>query len=311
MKKKTIQKIIGKKFDDLLASIKDENVKNLMKQNTLISGGCIASMLMKSPVNDYDLYFTNRETTLAVARYYVQQFGEDPNMLVVDCLNVTKDHIAFEQVTTEDRIMIFIQSSGELVDRSFKHQPETPADSDVYDIESVLGPDKIEVPEIENPSYRPVYLSANAITLSDKIQLIIRFHGSPEQIHTNYDYVHCTNYWLSADRKVYLNQPALESILAKELVYIGSKYPIASIIRTRKFIGRGWQIHAGNYLKMCYQVSKLNLDDIDVLEDQLTGVDAAYFRMFIDAIKNAKKANPNLEMNYGYLSEIVDRIFNS
>ena len=48
-------------------------------------------------------------------------------------------------------------------------------------------------------------------------------------------------------------------LLARQLVYQGSKYPICSMIRTRKFLQRGWHINAGQYLKMAFQVSELDL----------------------------------------------------
>jgi hypothetical protein len=34
--------------------------------------------------------------------------------------------------------------------------------------------------------HRPIYFSNNAMTLSDKMQLIIRFYGEPDKIHENY-----------------------------------------------------------------------------------------------------------------------------
>jgi hypothetical protein len=56
-----------------------------------------------------------------------------------------------------------------------------------------------------------------------------------------------------------LRAEALESILTKELRYVGSRYPLCSVIRTRKFLARGWTINAGQYVKMCFQISQLDL----------------------------------------------------
>src|SRR3546814_17023564 len=131
--------------------------------------------------------------------------------------------------------------------------------------------------ETSDPTYRPVFMSTNAITLSDKIQIVLRFYGEADAIHENYDFVHCTNYWTSKDANLTLRQPALESLLCKELRYVGSKYPVCSVIRLRKFIRRGWVINAGQILKMMMQVSELDLTNPAVLQDQLTGVDSAYF----------------------------------
>ena len=74
MKRKTISAIISKKFDAWVASITDAHVKGMVESNTICTGGCIASMLLGEPVNDYDFYFRNYETALAVTNYYVAEF---------------------------------------------------------------------------------------------------------------------------------------------------------------------------------------------------------------------------------------------
>lgn len=280
--KKNINSTLTKIHNDFLRSIKDEKVKELVKQNTIITGGAIANMLLKEEVNDYDMYFKNYETCLAVTKYYVTEFN--------------KFHDVKASITDEEgRIKIFISSDGVAGD--------DPTEPDITSYEDANE----EVHETQK--YDPVYLTSNAITLKGKIQLIIRFYGSPEEIHQNYDFAHCTNYWESSTKKTVFREKALECLLNKELVYIGSKYPLCSIIRTRKFLNRGFIINAGQYLKMCMQISELNLADINTLEDQLVGVDTAYFAMLIDALKTNKEANPDLDINAYYVSEIVDRIF--
>lgn len=305
MKSKTINAVISKKFDDLLASIKDDNVKKLVKKNTIITGGCITSMLLKETVNDYDLYFTNKQTVLAVCDYYVKQFnaenGDDLYVLdgaeyAADIANGSPKYGGIKGVNlTPDRVKIICESNGVAAAAGFLQPHEEDAQPDTAPTE--IGETKAK--------FRPIYMSSNAITLTDQIQMVIRFYGDASEIHDNYDFVHCTNFWLSENKSLSLNQPALESILSKELRYIGSKYPLASVIRTRKFIGRGWTINAGQYLKMCFQVSLLDLTNIDVLEDQLTGVDMAYFGVLITALRGA----PANTLSYGYLAEIIDRIF--
>lgn len=102
-----------------------------------------------------------------------------------------------------------------------------------------------------------------------------------------------------------LKPDALESLLSKELRYVGSLYPICSVVRLRKFINRGWRINAGQILKMAMQISALDLTDINVLEDQLTGVDTSYFVQLIKGLRerDLHKATTT------YLVTILDRIF--
>ncbi len=264
-------------------------------------------------INDFDLYFTDKETIEAVANYYVKWFNTEHN-----------DKIKGTVTVEDDRVKILFKSNGVASDSSYNSEDEQSNTIDVASETNITdfgAFKKDSSTETSKPQYRPVYLSSNAITLSNQIQIVIRFYGEPNEIHDNYDYVHCTNYWTSKDRKVVLNQMALESLLSKELFYVGSQYPITSIIRSRKFIKRGWNINAGQYLKMAYQVSKLNLDDIRVLEDQLIGVDTAYFNMLIHALQEKKKSielknreNPLdtpevFTINFGYLVTIIDKLF--
>ena len=159
-----------------------------------------------------------------------------------------------------------------------------------------------------------MFITSNAITLSDKIQVIVRFYGEVEQIHSNFDFVHCTCSWTSWDNQVQLPTKALECIINKELFYVGSKYPLCSIIRTRKYLERGYHINAGQYVKMAFQLNQLNLNDVETLKDQLLGVDSTYFDVLISAIhaKQLKNKEDNAigeEVDTAYVIELINRIF--
>ena len=308
MKKKTINAVICKKMDQWMSSIEDPEIRSMVAENTIVTGGCISSMLLGEKVNDFDVYFTNRQTALAVANYYVNEFNNLPE--ITTPVNGVDD-------SKTDRVSIKIESAGVAkkgTPSDYEYFETVGGDSDQSQkVESYLQNDtNIEQADQQKDdlgAFHPIFVSENAIMLTGKVQLVFRFYGEPDDIHGFYDFVHCTNYWTSKDRKVVLRQDALESILAKELRYISSKYPICAIIRTRKFIGRGWTITAGEYLKMCFAVSKLDLSDTDVLRDQLTGVDVAYFDRVISAIENKKQSDPNFDISEGYLVSLIDKIF--
>lgn len=292
MKAKTIKSVLRKKFNEWLESIADESVKKLAEKNTIITGGSIVNMLLGEKVKDYDLYFTSKETVVAVAEYYVYKY------------NIRNDTNFTVEVDDETgRVNVLVPSEGIAGDLDFAD--DTTPFEEIEEAEEESGRDEPE----QIKTYSPLFLTSNAITLSNKIQLIIRFYGNAAEIHENYDFVHCTNYWESSTGVLTLNPVALECILNKELRYQGSLYPICSLIRTRKFIRRGWQINAGQYLKIAFQISKLDLSDIEVLKEQLIGVDSAYFTLLINALEKKKSADKNFEISNGYLAEIIDRIF--
>jgi hypothetical protein len=327
MKRKTINAVITKKFNEWLESISDENVKKLVKKNTVITGGCIASMINNEKPKDFDVYFTNQETVIAVAKYYIGKFNElNPHRLCIirlytgiDFANpdseINKEYARQQSLTDGDegrdsdfldfhemhkgnnelgRVFIFIRSGGVVSEKPIDLQDcENPLDEDIEDTE-----DK------NKPKYRPVFFSSNAITLSDKIQIVTRFYGNPEEIHSNFDYVHATNYWTSDEGKLVLNIEAYEACHNKELIYVGSKYPVCSLFRMRKFLDRGFTITAGEILKIAMNVNEFNLTDVKVLRDQLIGVDSAFFQHLIDAIKGKKKIDRT------YLTTILNRLYN-
>jgi hypothetical protein len=276
-------------------------------------------MWLGEDVKDFDIYFTNYETTLAVAHYYTKEFNETHKgveaYVQVGTGDGIKSYFNGEPVTEfgsksarakrsnkvlpEGRIRIFIKSQGVA--------GEVPTDEPFEDVF-----DKEELPletKDEKPQYRPVFLSSNAITLSDRFQLIIRFYGDAEEIHKNFDYAHATNYFTTSDKQLHLRMEAMEALMNKDLKYVGSKYPLCSIIRSRKFIQRGYKINAGEYLKIMFQLSQLDLTDVNVLEEQLVGVDSAYFEALISQIRRDQEKDPNFTLDNNYVVALIDKIF--
>lgn len=274
MKAKTIRKILRAKLEALCKSIQDEKVRRLVKDNSIITGGAIVSLLLGEEPNDFDIYFTNAETAEAVALYYFNQMP--------DRSDNDKVERYIDSNNGEERVRIFIRSRGTLERR-------------------------LKASEVAKGKFVPVFMTDNAISLSDDVQLVLRFFGKPEEIHKNYDFVHCTSYWVSRTGELVLPQAALEAIITKELRYVGSRYPICSLVRIRKFIERGFTINAGQIMKIVMQIHRLNLKDINVLNDQLLGVDASYFREFIRKLELGDVDIDNVDP--GYLGQILDDIF--
>ena len=322
MKTKTIKAILRKKFDRFVKSIDDKNVRDLVKNNSIITGGSIASMLLREPVNDYDVYFTNADTVRAVAEYYTMIFnkrntnhcfeildGTIPKKDMLSQFNGSRDDTWYRDNIIDGRIKIRVCSSGVASEDGFEQSdtPEQFLNQDLSAVEDGGSVPDADIPNVVNKKeFRPVYISANAITLSDDFQLIIRFFGDVETIHSNYDFAHCMCSWTSIDGKLITPSEALECLLTKELRYKGSKYPLASIIRSRKFIKRGFSINAGQYLKMCLQLNDINLRDITVIEDQLVGVDACWFAMMLEHVDDDKLRD---DIDNTYMFELINRFF--
>lgn len=357
MKARTIEKTIKEKVLDWMNSLPVE-LQEYVGSKVVVTGGSIASMFLKEPVNDYDIYFKNIKAAMMVTRHYCQEwitknneaskaghvsksivpklrltFSEDlgadkkgniaaifthkesntyyPNGKMVIHPNDEGLSTLFDSAnywSEVERVEIFIQSAGmvgENPDEEYDYfESCEPQAAEDYIDKTIMSEDALES---KGDKYRIVFMSSNAITLSDRVQLVIRFFGEPSKIHDTYDFIHATNYWTMKEGLV-TNTKALEAILAKELVYSGSKYPLASIFRTRKFLKREWTCHVGNYVKMAMQLNDMDLCDPEVLEEQLTGVDAAYLHQIIRAVKDKKKDDPTFEFNSTYICTLVDRM---
>lgn len=308
MKTKTIRKVLNTKINAWLDSITDPLVKEACSKDLIVTGGSIASMLRAEPVNDFDIYFKTRKTVELVSEYYVSQINQiyknnisNSIIEVHNSKNLPQKEWETEEEQSkwdwfktglervdEERIKIYIPHIG-------YWRRSNPDESNNQE-------------EIEENSFVPIYLTENAITLSDDIQLVIRFFGEAEKIHENYDFVHATSYYHFDNNKyeLVLRAEAMEAILTRELIYIGSKYPLTSVIRTKKFIKRGYTISAGTYLKILWQVAELDLKDPIVLQEQLIGVDIAYFSLLIEVLS---KVDPE-KLTYNYISRIIDKVFN-
>jgi hypothetical protein len=301
-KRKTIIKVIHEAVDGWLASLPPELCKEVAP-DVIVTGGSIASLLLGECIKDFDVYLRTNRSAELLARHYCDIFnGLHPG-------RTHRPYVRYYDPESSEEIYepgpddyqgvvgIFVSSSGIAGDPDRLPVPIE---------EGFLSP--VEETPPEDARYTPVFLSQNAITLSDKIQIVLRFTGEVQEIHSNYDYVHATCSYEYAQRRLTLPGAALESMLARELVYTGSLYPLCSLFRMRKFLDRGWRISAGEIVKMAVQISQLDLLDINVLRQQLIGVDAAYFFHLIARLRTFADSNPGTPLDSGYIIGIIDEL---
>ena len=271
-KRSGIKAGLNKKLNNWLMTITDEDLRSDIAKEIVVTGGAIASMLLGENVNDYDIYFKTLDMTKRVAQYYIDSIPETlyttkPTIVVQDIQNIKGD--------TETRVQIYVESLG-----IFKQAKK------------------------KGSKYQLLCATQNALTLANKIQIIIRFYGEPTEIHDNFDFIHATCYYDYAEHKLVMPAAALESLLSRSLYYCGSLYPIASIFRVKKFLKRGWRITAGQQLKIMWQISEIILTDLGIMEEQLTGVDLVHMQSLIEALR----ATVNIDSTY--VAKVIDQIFN-
>jgi hypothetical protein len=316
MKASTIKIVIKKKLDNWLETITDETLAHHIRKDVIVSGGAIASMLLGEQPNDYDIYFRTFETTKKVAEYYSHVFKASTELNAKSGIPSVAPEVQVKKIQNikgeiEERVVFYMKSSGVASEHQaeydyFENKPEEAADvfMDSLSKSETLVEDLVEEVKSKKPKYRPIFFSDNAVTLSDKVQLIIRFYGEPAEILKNYDFVHSMCYYDYSKGDLVYHPEALESLLSKSLIYRGSLYPIASLFRIRKFIARGWRITAGQMLKMVWQIKEIDLNDKDVLREQLIGVDQAYMSQLLRALETKEG-----RIDATYIMKLIDEIF--
>lgn len=288
MQRKTIQKVIKTKLKSWLESITDEKLRKDVEKNIVVSGGSICSMWLKEQVNDYDIYLKSEDVAYRLAKYYTKAFN-----LEVMSYSTREQHEGWGRGQGITRTTLENLQPGQ-VKIFLAH--EAPSGYRTQFEDEKIG------------KYLPLFFSSNAISLSDDIQIVLRFTGSVEEIHKSFDFIHATNYYTFEEGLV-TNLKAMESIISKQLFYQGSLYPITTIIRMKKFIKRGWNVSAGEMLKCMFQISELDLQDPHVLEENIIGVDVAYFGKLVEVLKGKTEKDPDFKMTFGYLSALIDKIF--
>jgi hypothetical protein len=293
MQIKTIQKNIQAKMAEWLKTITDEKLVADVKDKLLVSGGSIASMFLNEPVNDYDVYLMDMDVCKRLAEYYTKTFSY---VLIFD--GRKKKEISKKYNVTDNTNSSMAISLRNLKDDQIK----------LYFNEGEGGMKINENIPKDQLNYTPLYFSPNAISLSNNLQIVLRFWGTPEQVHKTFDFVHATNYYTTKDGLV-RNLAAVESILTKQLKYQGSFYPLTSIIRAKKFIKRGYNISAGELLKIMFQISLLDLTNPDIIEEQIIGIDVAYFDKLIDVLRAKMAKDAGFNLTSDYLNAIIDKVF--
>jgi hypothetical protein len=312
-----IKNLLKKVINNLANSIDttvpgNDRITNIIRNNTIITGGCIPSLLTDETPNDFDIYFKNFKSLAIVTKYYIDKYNENNmNGDKYDLKLIVNKNETFDIVHLSDYSISFAENNNITTPfvktLDYKYIENTDARLYIHIPNGIalnFNEDGAVIND-NNGKYNIKCMTSNAITLTDKIQIIIRFYGS---IYENFDFAHSTCYYDSEKNELVLPNKALESILTKELIYLGSEYPISSLIRMRKFINKGYHINASNILKICYNINKLDISNPVILTDQLIGVDYTYFASAIKRIKDDLKNNVISELTEPYMFDLLNKL---
>jgi hypothetical protein len=172
MQIKTIKKVITKKLEDWLVTIEDVKLRDEVRKSLLVSGGAITSLLQNIPVNDYDIYIQNIDVLIKLANYYCQGKVLDGRLRDRYLENYDKSDLYQKLFENND------YSEATVRVRTLKNNQVK------LNIPSVGVKVEPKLDTAGNPlKYQVAFLSQNAISLTDDIQIVLRFSGSVEEIN--------------------------------------------------------------------------------------------------------------------------------
>lgn len=138
---------------------------------------------------------------------------------------------------------------------------EKPKDYDVFFLDQSILTQVIDYHSSIGGGSYVNHQTENAILLKNGIHIVKKLVGNPAKVCEKFDFQHCKCNYCPNVSALHIPYESLEAILTKELIYTGSDYPFSSLIRTKKFIKRGWNISAFGYMEIARQIQRINLDD--------------------------------------------------
>lgn len=122
------------------------------------------------------------------------------------------------------------------------------------------------------------------------IQIIKKYFGTPEEVISKFDFTCVMGAYVTDKRDFVLGDFFLVDNAGRRLVYTGkSEYPICSLIRTRKYVAKGYSLSAIAVVTMALAVHNLKFETYADLKDQLMGIDTTIFKEVTNGLDDNKK----------------------
>ena len=163
-------------------------IKQELWKNSIVTGGAIASMLLKEKVHDYDVYFDSLEALVKVMSYFGAQSNAKYLVAFQAGASIPQEGVYQHPEEEEEEVLADVpENTPEVSYKLFTDISRLADNTDVLYISLyyqsvgswVLGNEQKKTAEKEDKKFFLKFASPNAITLSDKVQLVSRFFGPP------------------------------------------------------------------------------------------------------------------------------------
>jgi uncharacterized protein YggL (DUF469 family) len=130
--------------------------------------------------------------------------------------------------------------------------------------------------------------------------------GGTKNIFERFDYTICMGAYRFEDETFVLHDDFLQHLAQRKLVFNPKTlYPINSLIRSKKYMNRGFNMSNVETLKIALTIHALDLSTKSNLKEQLEGIDTLFLKELSDYLAN----NGESEYNFGEALQLLENTF--
>ena len=153
----------------------------------------------------------------------------------------------------------------------------------------------------------------NAITLrwhGHKWQLIRCVFGTAAEIFNSFDFSICMGAYSLTHNVWTLHKDFLVHNAEKRLVFHnGTRYPLCSLIRTRKYASRGYTLTGVGYIEIALCVHALRINTYADLKFHLQGIDTAFLKPLTDELMKQGETHYDYDKCLHLMDNVLHKYF--
>lgn len=161
------------------------------------------------------------------------------------------------------------------------------------------------IEEIKSKGFKLGFSSNNAVSFENrngvKIQAITNpelMGTSPFEVFKNFDFTICMGAYDFVVDDFVISSEFLNDIAQKRLNFnTGTKYPICSLIRTKKYQEKGFVIDAKNMIVLALTIKELQIDTYEDVINQILGIDTFLMYQFTEFLKESINLSDKYNFN--------------
>lgn len=157
-----------------------------------------------------------------------------------------------------------------------------------------------------NTKWANSYKYINEDNKEINIQIIKKEVGEPEDMVDRFDFTVCQAIYDFKENKMIMVNRFLRDLAKKELIFTGSKYPLASLYRVKKYMEKGFHISGIELIKLALTVQNIDIDNEAELGEHIAGFDIMILR---DLLNELEEDNDYVYENF--IEKLNDYLKNS